>query len=315
MADFTQLEYFRTVANLQHITHAAEELHISQPNLSNVIKRLEHSLGVKLFNRRNGRIFLNEYGRIYLAAVNQAFDTLASAEKRIAELQASASKRPVVVTSSMQLYMENMVEAFLERYPNSTLKVLQEVASIEDILTGLWNGEMDAALIPSSADIPNVVSWAPVLTNRIGVLVGTAHPLAERESLTLEDLKNCPFVCNNLGIGHDLIMSFCGLGGFTPNIVFESNNSASIGQWIEKCRGISFISSYDLMTLFSSGPAPRDVKVLPILEPELTLEMGLAIVHETAEFPERQTLLDFAKQYFIMLNKEIDVFWKHYYQL
>ena len=294
MADFTQLEYFRTVANLQHITHAAEELHISQPNLSNVIKRLEHSLGVKLFNRRNGRIFLNEYGRIYLAAVNQAFDTLASAEKRIAELQASASKRPVVVTSSM---------------------VLQEVASIEDILTGLWNGEMDAALIPSSADIPNVVSWAPVLTNRIGVLVGTAHPLAERESLTLEDLKNCPFVCNNLGIGHDLIMSFCGLGGFTPNIVFESNNSASIGQWIEKCRGISFISSYDLMTLFSSGPAPRDVKVLPILEPELTLEMGLAIVHETAEFPERQTLLDFAKQYFIMLNKEIDVFWKHYYQL
>ena len=196
MADFTQLEYFRTVANLQHITHAAEELHISQPNLSNVIKRLEHSLGVKLFNRRNGRIFLNEYGRIYLAAVNQAFDTLASAEKRIAELQASASKRPVVVTSSMQLYMENMVEAFLERYPNSTLKVLQEVASIEDILTGLWNGEMDAALIPSSADIPNVVSWAPVLTNRIGVLVGTAHPLAERESLTLEDLKKGQFYLN-----------------------------------------------------------------------------------------------------------------------
>lgn len=61
--DITQLQYFRTVAHLEHITQAAEELHISQPNLSNAIKRLETSLGVALFERRNGRIFLNDYGK------------------------------------------------------------------------------------------------------------------------------------------------------------------------------------------------------------------------------------------------------------
>ena len=45
MLDLQQLQYFRTVARLQHITKAANELHISQPNLSNAIKRLETSLG------------------------------------------------------------------------------------------------------------------------------------------------------------------------------------------------------------------------------------------------------------------------------
>lgn len=47
----SQLNYFRTVAHHQHISHAAEELRVAQPALSSTISKLEKELGVPLFDR------------------------------------------------------------------------------------------------------------------------------------------------------------------------------------------------------------------------------------------------------------------------
>ncbi|GMA57787.1 hypothetical protein GCM10025858_22900 [Alicyclobacillus sacchari] len=53
--ELLQLEYFQTVARLQHMTKAAEELQIAQPSLSKTISRLEEDLGVPLFDRTYGK--------------------------------------------------------------------------------------------------------------------------------------------------------------------------------------------------------------------------------------------------------------------
>ncbi len=315
MADLTQLEYFRTVANLQHITRAAEELHISQPNLSNAIKRLEQSLGVKLFDRRNGRVFLNAYGKVFLSGVNDAFASLAAAEKKIAEMKLDMRSEPIAVASSMQLYTEELVESFMHAYPTSSLPVTQEVTSSEEIVRRFWNGLLDEALIPRLEDPPGIITWTPVFVNRVGLLVSASHPLAQNTFVELSELKRYPFVCNNLGIGHDMIVRLCAQGGFVPRIIYESNNSSSIGLWIEKCRGISFISSYDLMTLFNYGPAPENVKVLPFCAPEPTFEMGLARHREKTYTPEQQIFLSFSEHYFQQLGAKIDTYWHQYFDL
>ncbi|WP_144053543.1 LysR family transcriptional regulator [Clostridium saccharoperbutylacetonicum] len=49
--DLLQLQYFKTVARLGHMTHTAEELHVAQPALSRTISKLEKELGVTLFDR------------------------------------------------------------------------------------------------------------------------------------------------------------------------------------------------------------------------------------------------------------------------
>ena len=63
--DLVKLKYFLVVAKLQHVTKAAEILHISQPSLTQAIHSLEEDLGVNLFNKQGRSIVLNEYG-IYL---------------------------------------------------------------------------------------------------------------------------------------------------------------------------------------------------------------------------------------------------------
>lgn len=58
-------EWFVTLAELQHVTAAAEQLHIAQPTLTRMLARLEQQLGVGLFDRRGRRLSLNDYGRIF----------------------------------------------------------------------------------------------------------------------------------------------------------------------------------------------------------------------------------------------------------
>jgi len=65
--ELLQLKYFRTIARFEHMTRAAEELHIAQPALSKTVSLLEKELGVLLFDRRGRNIFLNQYGKILLA--------------------------------------------------------------------------------------------------------------------------------------------------------------------------------------------------------------------------------------------------------
>ena len=74
--ELLQLRYFCTVAQYESITRAAEYYHIPQPAMSQTIARLEKELGIRLFDRKNGRLFLNDKGRIFLASVEKALDEL-----------------------------------------------------------------------------------------------------------------------------------------------------------------------------------------------------------------------------------------------
>ena len=71
--ELLQLKYFLTVARLEHMTRAADELGIAQPPLSQTIARLEEELGVPLFDRLGRNIHLNHFGRAYVQRVKRIF--------------------------------------------------------------------------------------------------------------------------------------------------------------------------------------------------------------------------------------------------
>ena len=83
----TQLLYFKTVAEMGKISQAAKKLYVSAPALSIAIANLEKELGVKLFDRANNKIILNEQGKKYLQHVNQILDDLSLAQKDIQSMQ------------------------------------------------------------------------------------------------------------------------------------------------------------------------------------------------------------------------------------
>ena len=58
--DITTLEYFKIIAESGSLTKAAQQLHITQPAMSAMLKKLEEELGVELFDRSPNRIYLNK---------------------------------------------------------------------------------------------------------------------------------------------------------------------------------------------------------------------------------------------------------------
>ena len=74
-----QLRYFKTIAETEHFTRAAEVLHVAQPSLSKAISNLEAELGVQLFDRGKRSVYLNDYGRAFLRRVEHILTELEEA--------------------------------------------------------------------------------------------------------------------------------------------------------------------------------------------------------------------------------------------
>ena len=84
--EIQQLEYFKIVAEMQHMTHAAEKLNISQPALSKSISNIEQEIGVPLFDRQGRSIVLNRYGKLFLESVNMILEEYNKAKQEIMDL-------------------------------------------------------------------------------------------------------------------------------------------------------------------------------------------------------------------------------------
>ena len=79
--NFTSLEYFRKAAKMEHLTKAAEALHIAQPALSRTIRGLEEELGVTLFEREGRNIHLTRDGHILLNLKSAHFISMLRQDK------------------------------------------------------------------------------------------------------------------------------------------------------------------------------------------------------------------------------------------
>lgn len=82
---FDQLRYFVAVAEEEHVTRAAERLHVSQPPVSRQLRALEDELGLDLFERRGRRVMLTEFGRHF---ASRAREILARVDDAVAEASA-----------------------------------------------------------------------------------------------------------------------------------------------------------------------------------------------------------------------------------
>ena len=74
--ELLQLRYFQKVAELENITKAAKYFSVPQPSMSQAISRLERDLNTKLFERRGGKLFLNEKGRAFLVYMEKTLQEL-----------------------------------------------------------------------------------------------------------------------------------------------------------------------------------------------------------------------------------------------
>ena len=202
--ELRQLLYFVTCARCGSLTTAAEELYTTQPHVSMVIRELEKELGTRLFLRRSNGVELTEAGaRVY----GYAQDTLRNAElfRSVGCEQREHSLRVLTNNSSN---MAVMLTAFYNERTHNDKKTpglyLQFTeCGIEKMIALLSANEYDLGFlfVPDTKRSAlrylidrRQLMFTPLLDTDLVLYVGKDHPLANRSSVTPEELASLSFI-------------------------------------------------------------------------------------------------------------------------
>ncbi|MEV0254493.1 transcriptional regulator CynR [Streptomyces sp. NPDC050732] len=186
--ELRHLRYLLAVAEHGNFTRAAEELHISQPTLSQQIRQLERAVGVPLLDRSGRAVRLTDAGAAYLPHARRALQDLAAAERAVHDVtDLSRGSLRLAVTPTFTAYLVGPLTALLRaRHPGITL-FLRELPQ-DRVEAGLLADELDLGIAFHGAHLPGLAA-TDLFTERLSLVVGDLHPHAGRtDPLSLDEL-------------------------------------------------------------------------------------------------------------------------------
>ncbi|MBR2712535.1 MAG: LysR family transcriptional regulator [Bacilli bacterium] len=148
--DLELYRVFYTVAKHNHMTKASEELHISQPAISQSIKKLEDQLGGTLFLRSNKGMELTEEGKMFYEYVKGALELINNAENEFTSFK-GLSKGEVKIgcsTTLTKLVLIDALEDFHLDYPNININITNDLTS--NLINDLKLGKLDFVIFNES---------------------------------------------------------------------------------------------------------------------------------------------------------------------
>lgn len=181
------LRYFCKLAETENYTIASSELFISQPGLSGAIASLEQELGLKLFEKKGRNIRLTKYGKEFYEYVKRSMEVLDNGVAVMHEYGGKLSGHIDIgaITTIQSSFLPKVILEFRSMYENIHFQIYQ--GQSEGILKGLMKGNYDIGFCTFNEEVDEL-KGIPILTQEVVALVPKTHPLALKESVTLEDL-------------------------------------------------------------------------------------------------------------------------------
>ncbi|MGP3769575.1 LysR family transcriptional regulator [Streptomyces sp. SDT5-1] len=274
MLEVRQARYFIAVAEELHFGRAAERLRMSQPPLSQAIRRLEQQLGARLLDRNSRTVALTEPGRVFLGHCH----TLVAAAER-AQTAAEQAQSGIIgmltlgaVTAAFTEPLPAILGKFRAERPRIQLRA-RELDTTEGV-QALLDGHLDVAVIRyGGAGIDGRLSSTPLRRDRLVAAVPAGHPLAAHDEIDLAELADEDWVWiprEHSPTYHDELVAACRRTGFSPMPVHQAGSIHSQLAMVGCGMGVGLVPHT------SSRPEVPGVAYRPLCGP-VPLE-GLALV-------------------------------------
>jgi len=252
-----QLYYFKTIAELEHYTKAAEALYISQSSLSHSIHELEEELNVELFCRCGRNIKLTKQGELFYPHVKKTLETL---ENGISELQNYNDPNRGVVSlvafASLDHFVSDTIVCYMSDSGCMDVRFQYEHDGFHEIHRQLVEGNVDLA-ISTWIDDPQI-EGVPIGTHRLVLLVPENHRLAERSGVSMKDLKGESFATfdsdSQLGVQIKEYLQECGIN---PKVIMEARQDEVLYGMVSAARSVA-------ITPLPLSGAPYNVRIVNI---------------------------------------------------
>ncbi len=292
--ELRQIQYFIEVAKREHVTDAANNLHVAQSAVSRQIFNLEQELGVELFIREGRNVKLTPIGRIFLEHMKEAMQVIENARREIEEfLDPLRGTIRIGFPSSLANYtLPTVISAFREQFPLVKFKLIQ--GTYHYLIEAVVSGQIDIAVLGPVPRSENKLISEVLFQERLVALLPSNHPLANCSSITLNQLKEDQFVLFPSGfILREIVVNACKQNGFQPVVSFEGQDIDAIKGLVSAGLGVTLIPE---ITLIDNHP--RATVKVPVTEPEVTRSVGVIIPKERELLPTEKLFYQFLRNFF-----------------
>jgi DNA-binding transcriptional LysR family regulator len=255
MSDF-RLEVFYTVAKRLSFTKAAAELFITQPAVTKHVHELEDQYKAKLFERKGNRINLTEAGEVLLLHAGKVFELYRNVEFEINALnkRKEGLLRLGASTTIAQYIVAPLLARFRNKFPDVQLSLI--TGNTEQVEKTLLAKEIEIGIIEGYSKNPEI-SYQEFLKDEIVLVCSSTHPLANRNSLNADELKNIRFVLREQGSGTleviDHALKQAGIIHSALQVEIRLGNTESIKSYLLNAPCMAFLSVHAIMDEVKRG--------------------------------------------------------------
>lgn len=282
--ELLQLKYFLAVAESEHMTNTAKQLHIAQPALTQSIHRLEQELGVSLFERAGRGIHLSPAGAYVRDRVKPAMETLENVVRDVQLFQQGEQGVVRVGVHAASGVAIDGIAAYSELNPHVSFEITQdERERHRDVIV--------TTITPrGSSTVENAVEKTP-FSERIGIVVPASSTLGDTASLA--DFANERFIAlAGSRRFREVCDTFCARRAFTPHIAFESDNPLVVKKMIGLGLGVGFWPDHSWGDL-----DPKSCRLVHLQETEFTRDVIVAKTSRCTPDSEAQRFYEFLLDY------------------
>jgi DNA-binding transcriptional LysR family regulator len=265
---------------------------MSQPAITFQIKSLEEAFGVKLFERDRQQVRLTDAGCAFREYAKSIMDTVDAAQECLGGLHTRLRLRISCGPVGQFILLPAVIRSLAADFPEFELEVSE--MTTEQQMTRLAEGKVDALLMVGALPVKGL-RFDPIVREPMVGIVSKQSPLAEKRSISVEDLRYTSIIASRLKdcrfhqpFLHDLFAPY----GITPKIV-ESPQACSVQlAYAAAGEGVA------ISTASMANCAFPHVVTLPFIEPLPQMQLGLAAM-EANESPSikifRKVVMDCAR--------------------
>lgn len=257
--DFMQLIYFQAVAQTNNITKAAEKLYISQPALSQMILKLEEELSVPLFFRRPKGVQLTDAGKLFLEYTNRTLSDKKEILQKLKDTKTEVSGEILLQANAISYIIAELFCDFKRIYPNTKIRFVTN----SDLRQNIYQSDPFSSVdlfITAQLPAAEYSSSSLLFKEEFLAALPLDHNLAEKDSLSLLELRDEPFLLFQGGELQKLTENYCVQAGFSPNILMECHNTNILFNLVSLGMGVSlFPKSWEMFN-------NRKIKLIPLKE-------------------------------------------------
>jgi DNA-binding transcriptional LysR family regulator len=241
-----QLRVFVAVAERQHVTRAAEALHLAQSAASASIAALEARHGTKLFHRVGRHIELTQAGAVFLAEARAVLARAEAAELVLSEL-GDLKRGTLAVQASQTIvsyWLPRHLVAFRRAYPGIEIRLT--IGNTTEVAAAVRQGIAELGFVEGEVDDP-LLTAQPVARDQLVIVVGPAHPWAEGTPVAPAQLVDSEWVLREPGSGtrsmFEAALAGMGVSPAKLRVVLEMASNEAVRSAVEAGMGATAISA------------------------------------------------------------------------